>query len=220
MEVIANGIDTDGEYAASRVEAARAAAVNTSGNRRTMVFLSRIHHKKGLDLLCEAWSTLPKESSTELLIAGDGEPDLVAQLRRWVAGQSGPPAHYLGPVGGEEKLRLLAAAWALVLPSRSENYGMAVAEALACGTPVLTTTATPWAEFVERECGWLINPCAVDVAHALREILTISEDAHAALRTRARLFVEEAHSLRATGAAFEALYGALMPGSKVPRDVR
>lgn len=220
LEVIANGIDTDGEYAAARVAAARASAAQGPGAHRRILFLSRVHPKKGLDLLCEAWVSLPSDSPAELLIAGDGAASAVADVEQWVAQQPGPPARYLGPVTGEEKLRLLASAWALALPSQSENYGMVVAEALACGTPVLTTTATPWADVVERECGWHIKPRGPDLSLALQEVLALSAGAHQAMRVRARRLIEEGHSLRVTGAKFEALYEQLVTQNELQRGSR
>jgi len=212
VAVVPNGIDTEVEYALERVLAARDAEAFGSGSRRRIVFLSRLHPKKGLDLLQEAWATFPGDLPAELLIAGAGDEDCVADLRSWIERQPGPPVRYLGPVHGDEKLRLLASAWAFVLPSRSENYGMAVAEALACGTPVLTTTETPWKELPARGCGWIVPPRAPELIVALREALAVGENAHTGMRERARLYIEAEHSLRATGARFEAIYSDLAGG--------
>lgn len=207
VEVIPNGIDTEDEYSAARVERARGASRSATDAGRRILFLSRIHPKKGLDLLREAWSTLPPDLDAVLEIAGTGDPAHVAEVVRWVRQQPGPSARYLGSVDGEEKLRLLAAAWALALPSRSENYGMAIAEALACGTPVLTSTQTPWREIEGEDCGRIVEPRIEAVAEALRGLLALGEPEHAGMRLRARRLIEERHSLRATGARFESLYG-------------
>lgn len=212
IAVVPNGIDTEVEYASERVRAARSAGTLGSGERRKILFLSRVHLKKGLDLLQQAWATFPRDMPAELLITGDGEEGAVADVRRWLDHQTGPPARYLGPVHGHEKLRLLASAWVLVLPSRSENYGMAVAEALACGTPALTTTETPWRELPARGCGWCVAPRAPELAIALRDAITMGENAHTGMRERARLYIEEEHSLRATAARFEEIYSDLASG--------
>lgn len=210
VEVIPNGIDTEDEYAAAHVERARGASGSATDARRRILFLSRIHPKKGLDLLREAWSTLPPSLNAVLEIAGAGDRAHVAEVERWVRQQPGPPARYLGSVDREEKLRLLATAWALALPSRSENYGMAIAEALACGTPVVASTQTPWQEIEREDCGRIVEPRIESVAEALRVLLALGETEHAGMRLRARRLIEDRHSLRATGARFEALYGELV----------
>jgi glycosyltransferase involved in cell wall biosynthesis len=207
ISVIANGVDTEEEFAILRVTEAR--HTGTTGLRR-VVFLSRLHPKKGLDLLQQAWAALPCETAAELVVAGEGDAPTTAALETWTKTQPGPPARAVGLVHGDEKVRLLAGAFLLVLPSRSENYGMAVAEALGAGTPVITTTATPWADLSARGCGWTVEPTLPTLSAALRTALAIDDNAHAEMRRRARRFIEDEHSLAATAVRFEALYGALV----------
>jgi glycosyltransferase involved in cell wall biosynthesis len=206
IAVIPNGVDTEGEFAALRVAKARATAAK---GRRRVVFLSRLHPKKGLDLLQQSWEGLPRDTAAELIVAGDGDASTTSALAAWTKTQTGPPARAVGLVHGEEKLRLLSAAFLLVLPSRSENYGMAVAEALASGTPVNTTTATPGPDLAARGCGWTVEPTLPALSAALRTALALDDNAHAEMRTKARRFIEDEHSLAATAARFDALYGSL-----------
>jgi glycosyltransferase involved in cell wall biosynthesis len=177
-----------------------------------VLFLSRIHPVKGLDLLCRAWAELPADEPALLLIAGSGDEASLATLRRWLAEQPGPPAVYLGRVAGERKLALLSSAWLLALPSHSENYGMAVAEALACGTPVLTTTAMPWAEVQAAECGWSVPAQEDTVARALREALRLTPEGHEAMRSRARALVVRSHSLQSAVVRMEQCYEGVIGG--------
>lgn len=201
VTVVPNGVDTEGEFAAPRVA--------PRGEPRRVVFLARLHPKKGLDLLQQAWAALPGETAAELIVAGDGDASTTTTLAEWTKTQSGPPARAVGLVHGGEKLRLLSSAFLLVLPSRSENYGMAVAEALASGTPVVTTTATPWTDLAARGCGWTVEPTLPALSAALRTALAMDDNAHAEMRTKARRFIEDEHSLKATEARFEALYRSL-----------
>jgi glycosyltransferase involved in cell wall biosynthesis len=219
LEVIPNGIDTEGEYSAASVERARAASRLTSDGTRRILFLSRIHAKKGLDILQDAWAALPPDLAAVLEIAGSGDAAEVARIERWVRQQPGPPARYLGPVDGEGKVRLLASAWAFALPSHSENYGMAIAEALACGTPVVTSTQTPWGDVETEDCGRVVELRVAAVAEALRELLALGPAEHGRMRIRARRLIERRHSLRATGARFEALCGELVTQSRAERRV-
>jgi glycosyltransferase involved in cell wall biosynthesis len=110
--------------------------------RPTMVlFLSRIHEKKGLEILIEAGATLRKRSiDTTIAIAGTGEEHYVARLRA-LAHRSGmgDRVHFLGFASGVEKVSLYQAADVFALPTSQENWGFVSLEALACGTPVLTT---------------------------------------------------------------------------------
>jgi glycosyltransferase involved in cell wall biosynthesis len=207
ITVIPNGVDTEGEFAALRV--ADAGLTEATGRRR-VIFLSRLHPKKGLDLLQKAWAALPRDTAAELVVAGDGDASTTSALAAWTKSQAGPPARAVGLVQGEEKLRLLSGAFLLVLPSSSENYGMAVAEALASGTPVITTTATPWTDLAARRCGWTVEPTLPALSAALRTALALDDNAHAEMRTQARRFIEDEHSLTATAVRFEAFYGSLI----------
>jgi len=119
----------------------RAALAETLDRTRPppVIYLGRLHPKKGIELLLEAWRRLSAEvRPSQLIIYGVGDPGYEAELRARVAAV--PDVRWGGPVWGAEKYRALAQAGALVLPSFQENFGLVVAEALAVGTPVLTTT--------------------------------------------------------------------------------
>lgn len=126
---------------------------------KRIVYLSRIDPVKGLDLLLPAWNAIASEfSDWELVIAGPLTGDYPKSVQAMAENLGTPRIKFVGQVLGEEKHALLSTASLFVLPSYSENFGMAVAEALAHGTPVITTTGTPWSDLKQKNCGWCISP--------------------------------------------------------------
>lgn len=139
----------------------------------SIVFLSRIHKKKGLELLIEAWRRIAVEyPSWSLKIAGAIDSEYAKKLVSNVQKKGIPRVHFLGEVLGAEKKALLSRANLFVLPSYSENFGIAVAEALAHGTAVITTDQTPWKELNSKGCGWCVAADQQSVDEALRDALS------------------------------------------------
>lgn len=121
-------------------------------DHRKLLFLSRLHPKKGVEHLLRAAQLLKnKLPSFQLLIAGPGEDSYVAQLKRLSTTLGvDDVTHFLGMVRGAEKRSLFEVADAFVLPTYQENFGLVLAEAMACGTAVVTTRGTDiWHELEE-----------------------------------------------------------------------
>lgn len=137
------------------------------GGRLRLMFLSRVHEKKGLDVLLQALARLPRHVTLD--IHGDGAPGYLAELARLTAelGLSDRVAFH-GHADSERKARAFAEADLFVLPTRSENFGIAVAEALAYGVPVVTTTAAPWKGLVTESCGLWIEQGPEALAEAIQ----------------------------------------------------
>jgi glycosyltransferase involved in cell wall biosynthesis len=158
---------------------------------RRFLFLSRIHPKKGLENLIEAWGQVRPEG-WELVIAGPDENGHRAQIERR-AGKLGPGAEvrFFDPVPDGEKWDLYDSADVFVLPTLSENFGVVVAEALASAVPVITTRAAPWAVLSERGCGWWAEVGVEPLARAIREAAAISDAERREMGVRGRRVVEE-----------------------------
>lgn len=135
---------------------------------RTALFLSYIHRKKGLLDLIDAWAEL-RPTQWRLVIAGDCEDTFIDEVKAYAKAKE-VEATFVGEVFGEAKEKLFQEAHLFVLPSRSENFGVVVLEALAHGLPVLTTNATPWTTLEEEGCGWSIEVGAKPLTEALRNI--------------------------------------------------
>jgi glycosyltransferase involved in cell wall biosynthesis len=183
-----------------------------SPHQRTALFLSRIHPKKGLPMLLEAWARL-RVGGWRLLIVGPSERGHGADVEALVARLGlRDSVSLLGPRYGPEKDALLRSADLFVLPSHSENFGMAVAEALAHGVPVLTTTGTPWKVLAERACGWCVDPTPRAIEAALRRALHASAGELREMGRRGRRLIASDFGWASVGADFMALYEDTLNG--------
>jgi glycosyltransferase involved in cell wall biosynthesis len=146
----------------------------SGGVRRTgetVLFLSRLHPKKGLELLLESWPRVRAgRPAARLVIAGSGEPHYEAAIRRAATGI--PGVEFIGFVSGEAKAASFAAADVFVLPSFNENFGVAVLEAVAAGVPVVVSPGVQLAPWVEaRGVGWVASRSAEALAAAIDGVL-------------------------------------------------
>jgi glycosyltransferase involved in cell wall biosynthesis len=131
-------------------------------NATAVLCLSRLHPKKGIDLLLKAFlelRTQGKLTPVHLVLAGDGEPSYVDRLRGIVRGTVAESSvHWTGWLEGESKFAALAEANLFVLNSFQENFGIGVVEAMACGTPVLLSRQVGLAADVAKHgAGWIVD---------------------------------------------------------------
>jgi glycosyltransferase involved in cell wall biosynthesis len=152
---------------------ARAAFQGLDGDDPKILYLSRLHEKKGVHLLIEAVSMLRQRGRKfKLLIAGTGDPNYEHQLREQTSRlQLDDVVKFLGLVTGVPKVSLYQAADVFVLPTQQENYGLVLIEALAAGTPVLTTRGTDIWQDIVAAGGFITeyNPAAI--AASLEKLL-------------------------------------------------
>lgn len=162
-----------------------------SEEKKTALFLSRIHPKKGLPLLFEAWAKVLPEH-WKLNIVGPDEGGYRVELERLV-GELGlkDVVRFPGSLTGEAKEQAFRAADVFILPTHSENFGIAVAEAMAHGLPVITTHGAPWKLLEEERCGWWV-PVSVDgIAAALDCATRKTSEELGAMGARGRKIAEE-----------------------------
>ncbi len=149
------------------------AALNWSRDERVVVFLSRLHEKKGLHVLIAAWRRiLPLVSfPVRLVIVGEGDTSYVEPLKRETGRMSDAKIDWVGPQWGDKKWPWLQGADCFCLPSFSENFGLVVPEALLVGTPVVTTPGTPWADLGRGLPVTIVEPEEAALADALVRVL-------------------------------------------------
>jgi len=177
----------------------------------TVLFMSRLHPKKNVRGLIDAWAqVVASHPDAELIVAGSGEEAYVQTLHERVATHGiQDRVSFPGFVTGDEKQRLLSSSWVFALPSHQENFGVAVLEALAAGLPVVISDAVQLDAFVEaHDLGHIVPREVSAIATALDHALT--DDTWRTERaTRAPRAVDETFGLEQVGERLRAMYEAV-----------
>ena len=191
----------------------------SSDGYHRILFLSRMHEKKGLLNLVESWARVrPPGWKIELVYTAKERDELEyeAKVRERVR-EYGLNNSFIftGALPDEEKWEAYRRADAFVLPSYSENFGIVVAEALYAELPVITTKGTPWAELQSERCGWYIEVPGklgswdeMDVA--LRELTALSDIERSAMGARGRRLIVNRYSWPAIAAGMKDAYEELL----------
>jgi glycosyltransferase involved in cell wall biosynthesis len=157
--------------------------------KRLMLFLGRIHSKKGCDLIIDAFATaLGHDPDWHLVVAGPDQAGWQAKLlARARDRQVGERITWTGMISGDVKYGALKAAEVFVLPSHQENFGIVVAEALACGTPVLISNKVNiWREVEQDGAGIVANDDIEGTCSLLRSWLALPNVDKQLMKERAR----------------------------------
>lgn len=174
MHCIAHGVDMPPQGDAPR--------------ERQALYLGRLHYKKQVNLLLDAWAALRPQGWT-LVIAGTGEQKYEAALKAQAESLGlADRVRFLGAVYGEDKHRLLARSQIFLQPSQQENFGLAVLEALAHAVPALTTEGMPWSALPAAGCGWSVGTDAASITDGLRTALQLPPETLAVMGAKARQF--------------------------------
>ncbi|WP_419806311.1 glycosyltransferase [Terriglobus sp.] len=164
--------------------------------RRIVLFLARLHVKKGIDLLVRAWGdVVAKAPDAVLVVAGPDADGFGAALQEDAASRGVQDSiAFTGMLSGENKWSAIAAAECMVLPSHSEGLSMSVLEAMGAGVPVLVTPQCnmPWVPQIG--AGWLMEPATGAISDALIEILSRGKQANAATGAVGREFIRQNYS--------------------------
>lgn len=191
-------------------------------DRKWLMFMSRLHPKKGVLELLRAWVELaPQFPDWQLLLAG---PDLDGHgetVRREMAalGLTGRVT-MTGMLAGAEKTAALGNADLFVLPTHSENFGLVVAEALAHGVPVITTKGAPWSDLSASGSGWWIELNDRVLVTTLAEAMRLPVEQRRAMGQRGRALVREKYSWPVVAGQMKAVYHWLAGRGPQPECVQ
>ena len=141
--------------------------------RPVILFLSRLHPKKGVDRLIRAISIVTETHDVRLIVAGSGDPNYELQLQALVEEvQLGSHVEFVGFVEGDRKTSLYRIADMFVLPTSQENFGLVFPEAMACRVPVITTRGVDiWPELEESGGALIIEEDVASIAAAIIQLL-------------------------------------------------
>ena len=181
--------------------------------RTVVLFLGRVHAKKGLDLLIPAFDQVSRQRpDAHLLIVGPGEPAYVDSIRADVARRRlEPKITFTGVLYGHDKWAAMAASDLFVLPSYQENFGLSVVDAIRSGLPVLLSRRVNlWKDVVEAGAGRDCETSVESVAEKLNECLADPAWRTAAVQAGERL-LETRFNWKTTAAHLEQIYAAAIP---------
>jgi glycosyltransferase involved in cell wall biosynthesis len=170
------------------------AQVPKLGERAYLLFLSRIHPKKGCDLLVDAFcSVAGRYPDIDLVVAGPDQMRLAEGLQeRANAAGFAERIHFPGMLKGDVKTGAYRGATAFILPSHQENFGIVVAEAMSCSTPILISNKVNiWREIVESQAGFVEADDLRGTKALLKQFLALDDTEKRVMGNRARKYFLE-----------------------------
>jgi len=212
VAIIPNGIDLPelawSESAAPAIE-------------RIVLSLGRIHPKKGLARLVRAWSKVEaRYPAWRLRIAGPPERGHDNELRALAVSLGLTHVSVEGPIYGEAKTSAYRCADVFVLPTLNENFGLTVAEALAAGTPVISTKGAPWSGLEREGCGWWIEQGIDPLAAALARVMALPREPLKTMGDKGRKWMARDFSWDCVGRSMLDLYLWLARHAEPPATIR
>ena len=210
IAIVPNGIDMSEYQCRSSEEKCRV--------KKQILFLSRIHKKKGIELLIKAWERLhDKYPEWSVVIAGNGEEAYIDYLKDIISGNGlDKCVKIIPPAFGEAKHKLYCESSLFVLPTYSENFGMVIAEAMSCGVPVITTNGTPWQELNDKSLGWCIDLSLENLVLTITHAIDLGTDALFDMGQRGSMYVQRSYEYTQVAAKNKQVYEWIVMGERKP----
>ena len=177
-EIIPNGVEFS-EFDNMRDKQTSKKILNLKQNKKYIFFISRLHPKKGLEFLINAWvklATIYKD--WDLLIVGpEYDKEYIENIKDVIKKENlEDRVVFTDMLEGEKRVAAFGASDLFVLPSHTENFGIAIAEAMVAQLPVVTTKGTPWQEIEENDAGWWVELTQENINKVLEEALSCSDE--------------------------------------------
>lgn len=162
------------------------------GIKKRVVFMSRLHPKKGLDMLINGWSKLEQKfQDWELSIIGPLDSTYAVDMQKLSDALGCKKVHFLGELKGSDKFNYLRDSSLFILPTHSENFGMVVAEALASEIPVICTKGAPWKKLEDFNAGWWIDINEEAIVQGLTKAMLLDENTLKKMGKNGRKWIEK-----------------------------
>lgn len=212
VALIPNGVNPPREFSAQRFLQRHPELEG----RRLVLFLSRIHYKKGTDLLCRAWASIAAQfPDAQLVFAGPDFEGTLQKTRDLVQElKIQDRVTFAGMLSGPDKWSALAACSAFVLPSWSEGFSVATLEAMAASRPVIITHQCNFPEIATQDCGWLIQPDVGQLESALGEALSMPQSGLDRLGENGKRFVGARYTWPQIGVQMTEVYDWVLGGPR------
>lgn len=196
-------------------------SVGCAYKKKRILFLSRLHPKKGLENLLHAWSKVSCSNiEWELVIAGVGSPEYEAQLKDLSNSLGLQRIKWFGPAYGGDKELLYRESSLFILPSFSENFGMVVAEAMSYGLPCIVSKGAPWSSLIDERAGWWVDNGVEALVSTLQQAFSLQSDELLLMGSRGRAYVEKNFSMDTVGREFYQSYRWLVNNGKRPEFIQ
>lgn len=205
VAIIPNGIDIP------------ACVSKQGGIIRTLLFLGRVHPIKGLDMLLPAWQVVQdRYPDWRMVIAGPDNDGYLGQMQQLAVRLQLKRTQFVGALKGRQKWDAYREADIFVLPTYSENFGMAVAEALAAGVPAIVSKGAPWQGLEKKRAGWWIDIGLDPLVTCLEDALASSPVSLAEMGCRGRDWMDAEYSWVQVGQQMAETYRWILLGGTKP----
>ena len=186
---------------------------DNSDKIKKIIFFSRIHVKKGILELIDCWKQLDKEIPWQLDIYGpvSDENYFKLMLKRIRINNLENKIFYKGSVFEKQnKDQIFKNANAFILPSKSENFGISIGEALSHGLPVLTTNETPWKLIDEYKAGYIFPFSKENITTYLNKLFSLNDEALYQMGLNSQKLINENYELNTVLEQYVNLYKRLV----------
>lgn len=189
-------------------------------NIKRVGFLGRLHPRKNVEVLLDAWIRLgDKTKRAQLVVMGKGEPAYEVMLKERVKQSGLTNVEFAGFVTGREKFERLASLTVLCVPSDFENFGMIVTEALSVGTPVIASLGTPWQELNAQHCGFWVSNDVQTLAETIATVLFLPDEEIRTMGENGKRLVQEKYQDTQVARMMQQLYDWILAKGTKPEFV-
>lgn len=187
---------------------------------RTLLFLGRVHPKKGLDMLLPAWKAVQDHfPEWRLVIAGPDNDGYLGRMQNLAARLNLQRIEFVGALRGAQKWDAYHQADLFVLPTYSENFALTVAEALSSGIPAIVSKGAPWARLTEKRAGWWIEIGRDPLVNCLIQALARTPAQLSDMGQQGRSWMKEEFSWDCLGSRMGHTYRWIVSGGAKPEWV-